>query len=115
MHAANSTGAVVSAQPPTQFGTDPALLFRSGSGDTSVEAAFAVDTTRLELMVYEAVCGFVHGCIQDDVLACFPGVPYSSVTARFRALLDKGLIVDTGERRKGRSGRSQRVLQRAVP
>ncbi len=115
MHAAYSIGAVTSAQPPVQFGTDPSLLYRSGSPDTSVEAALAVDATRLEAMVHEAICRFSLGCIQDEVLACFPGFPYSSVTARFRALLDKGLIVDTGERRRGRSGRSQRVLKGVTP
>lgn len=110
MTALHSIGAVTSAQPPVHFGTDPACLVRATATDTSREAAQSVDTTRLEAMVYEAVCAFSGGCIQDDVLAQFPGFPYSSVTARFRALLDKGLIVDTGERRKGRSGRSQRVL-----
>jgi len=38
-------------------------------------------------------------------------MPYSSITARYRSLLDKGFIVDTGERRKGQSGRAQRVLK----
>lgn len=110
MTAFNSTGAVTTAQAPVLFGTDPICLVRASSPDTSHEAAQSIDTTRLEAMVYEAVCAFSGGCIQDDVLSRFPGFPYSSVTARFRALLDKGLIVDTGERRKGRSGRSQRVL-----
>lgn len=110
MTAANFSGAVSSAQPPVHFGTDPRFLVRPDSPDTSVEAAHTVDTTRLESLVYDAVLSFKTGCIQDDVLAQFPGYPYSSITARFRALLDKGLIVDSGERRKGRSGRSQRVL-----
>lgn len=110
MTAANFSGAVSSAQASYSFGTDPRCLVRATSPDTSFEAAQTVDTTRLESLVYDAVRSFAGGCIQDDVLNLFPGFPYSSVTARFRALLDKGLIVDTGERRKGRSGRSQRVL-----
>lgn len=114
MTAANHTHAVTAAQAPVHFGTDPAKLFRAESADTSIEAAHAVDTTRLEALVYGVVCRFTNGCIQDEVLSCLPDFPYSSVTARFRALLDKGLIVDTGERRKGRSGRSQRVLMRAT-
>lgn len=94
------------------FGTDPHKLVRTGDPDTSQAAAEAVDTTKLEHMVYEAIKGFGHeGCIQDDVLGKFPSFPYSSVTARFRALLDKGYIEDTGERRKGNSGRGQRVLR----
>lgn len=110
MTAANCIAAVSATQPPIPFGTDAARLFRADSPDTSRAAALAVDTTRLEAMVFEAVRSFPAGCIQDDVLARFRDMPYSSVTARFRALLDKGLIVDTGDRRRGRSGRSQRVL-----
>jgi len=33
------------------------------------------------------------------------------VTARFRSLLDKGYIVDTGLTRPGKSGRQQRVVK----
>jgi len=42
----------------------------------------------------------------------FKGFPYSSITARYRALLDKGFIEDTGERRKGRSNKNQRVMRK---
>lgn len=104
----NSTDAAGPIQRP--FGTNPMHLFRMDSPDTSISAAMTVDTTRLESMVFDAVRKFPDGCIQDDILDMFPGYPYSSITARFRALLDKGLIVDTGERRKGKSGRPQRVL-----
>lgn len=93
------------------FGTDPHKLHRANATDTSIEAAYAVDTTRLEEIVLTAIRRFgPGGAIQDDILRRFPQHPYSSITARFKALLDKGLIVDSGERRKGRSGRSQRIL-----
>lgn len=95
------------------FGTSPHMLHRSDSPDTSVDAAHAVDSTRLEELVYVIVRSYAKGCTQDDVLGRreVKGLPYSSVTARFSALLRKGLIEDTGERRPGRSGRSQRVLR----
>jgi len=35
---------------------------------------------------------------------------YSSVTARYKALKDKGLVLLNGERRPGRSGRNQSVM-----
>jgi len=93
------------------FGTPAHKLVRVNDPDTSHAAAQSVDTTALEQLVYGAVRSFGPlGCTQDDVLARFPGYPYSSITARFRALLDKDLIRDTGERRKGKSGRGQRVL-----
>ena len=94
------------------FGTDAKKLVRKNDPETSRAAANAVDTNRLEGMVYEAIKKFGdQGCISDQVLAMHPEMPYSSITARYRALLDKGFIVDTGERRKGQSGRAQRVLK----
>ena len=95
-----------------QFGTDPKKLVRANSPDTSHEAALSVDTTALEQMVYEAILQFgQRGCISDEVRKKFLGFPYSSITARYRALLDKGFIEDTGERRQGLSGRNQRVMR----
>jgi hypothetical protein len=93
------------------FGTDPHKLVRKNDPDTSHDSAFAVDTTKLESLVYEAIASFgKKGCISDEVRNLYPMYPYSSITARYRALLDKNYIFDTGERRKGASGKSQRVL-----
>ena len=97
------------------FGTEAKKLVRTGDPDTSYEAAIAVDTTKLEGMVYEAIKKYGdRGCISDQIRALYSAYPYSSITARYRALLDKGFIVDTGERRQGQSGRSQRVMK-ALP
>ena len=93
------------------FGTDPKFLVRKEDPDTSHEAAESVDTSALEALVYSAIYKYPGGCIQDDVLAMYPGKPYSSITARFRALLDKGLIEDTGLRKAGRSGKDQRIVK----
>jgi len=94
------------------FGTDPKKLVRTNDPDTSHAAANSVDSTKLEKLVYEAIKKFGdNGCISDQILAMHPTYPYSSITARFRSLLDKGFIVDTGERRPGRSGKSQRVVK----
>ena len=94
------------------FGTEPKKLVRTDDPDTSRASANAVDTTKLEGMVYEAIKKFGdQGCISDQILALYPAYPYSSITARYKALLDKGFSVDTGERRKGQSGRGQRVLK----
>lgn len=94
------------------FGTPAEHLHRTDSPQTSIDAANSVDTTRLEAMVREAISGFGQaGCISDQVLAKFPSLSYSSVTARYRGLLDKGFIEDTGEKRPGRSGRKQRVMR----
>jgi hypothetical protein len=92
------------------FGSPPFKLARTDSPETSKEAAQTVDSTKLEKMVYEAIRGFPEGCISDEILGMYPQYPYSSITARYRALLDKGLIEVTGVKR-GRFGRNQRVMK----
>lgn len=93
------------------FGTEAFRLVRSDGTDTSYEAAHQIDTTRLESMVYEYIYSMgTRGCISDEVREAFPELAYSSITARYRALLDKNLIVDTGIRWPGKSGRKQRVM-----
>ena len=92
------------------FGSPAFKLVRKEDPVTSHQAAQAVDTTKLETMVYEAIKGFPEGCISDDILGMFPNYPYSSITARYRALLDKGLIEVSGVKR-GRFGRNQRIMK----
>lgn len=89
--------------------TTPVHHLHRGDPDTSVEAAESIDPTRLELMVLGAIRR-LGPCISDEVREQFPGAAYSSITARYRALLDKGMIRDTGQRRPGKSGRGQRVM-----
>ena len=93
-----------------QFGTIWKKLVRRKDPQTSQDAAKLVNTTKMEQVVYEVIASYPQGCIQDEVLAQLMSYPYSTVTARFKALLDKGYIVDTGLTRPGKSGRNQRVL-----
>lgn len=93
------------------FGTAPVKLARRDDPSTSHEAAQKVDSAKLELMVYEAIKRHgLSGCISDDVRSMYPNLPYSSVTARYKALLDKGFIEIIGTRRC-KSGRNQRVMR----
>ena len=92
------------------FGTAHFKLVRNQDPTTSHQAAQGVDSTKLETMVYEAIKGFPEGCISDDILGMFPNYPYSSITARYRALLDKGFIEVSGVKR-GRFGRNQRIMK----
>jgi hypothetical protein len=92
------------------FGTPAFKLARREDPTTSHQAAQAVDTTKLEQMVYEAIKSFPDGCISDEILEKYPQYPYSSITARYRALLDKGLIEVSGVKR-GRFGRNQRIMK----
>ncbi len=92
------------------FGSPAFKLVRKEDPTTSHQAAQAVDSTKLEQMVYEAIKSHPDGCISDEILEMYPNYPYSSITARYRALLDKDLIEVTGVKR-GKFGRNQRVMK----
>ena len=92
------------------FGQPAFKLVRKEDPATSHQAAQAVDSTKLEQMVYEAIKSHPDGCISDEILKMYPQYPYSSITARYRALLDKGFIEVTGVKR-GRFGRNQRIMR----
>lgn len=93
------------------FGTEPKFMVRASDPITSYEAAVAVDATKLEQLVYEVIAKCPNGCIADDVEAALPHIKANSITPRFSQLIRKGFIEDTGEKRKGNSGRNQRVLK----
>ena len=92
------------------FGTEPFKLVRNQDPTTSHQAAQTVDTTKLERIVYEAIQSFPEGCISDQVLEALPNYRYSSITPRYKALLQKGFIEITGTK-DGRSGKKQRVMR----
>ena len=87
------------------FGSPAFKLVRKEDPATSHQAAHLVDSTKLEKMVYEAIKSHPEGCISDEILAMYPNYPYSSITARYRALLDKDLIEVSGVKR-GKFGRN---------
>ena len=92
------------------FGSPAFKLVRKEDPATSHQAAQLVNSTKLEQMVYEAIKSFPDGCISDEILAMYPQYPYSSITARYRALLDKDLIEVSGVKR-GKFGRNQRIMK----
>ena len=92
------------------FGSPAFKLARREDPVTSHQAAQAVDSTKLEQLVYEAIKSFPDGCISDEILQMYPNYPYSSITARYRALLDKGFIEVSGVKR-GKFGRNQRIMK----
>ena len=85
-------------------------LTRIGSPQTSFDAV-PQQITNLETRVLAVIESYGrNGCISDDVLTHFKNSPYSSVTARFKALLDSDQIVVSGKRH-GLSGKPQRVMK----
>ena len=94
--------------------TDPSRLHRSDAPDTSVAAAHAVDVKGLEKVVYDTLRSSSKAMISDEIRQAVRiehGIDsYSSVTARFKSLHEKGLLDFTGNKRPGQSGRLQREM-----
>ena len=93
------------------FGTEPKMMVRTTDPDTSMDAADRVNSTTLEQQVYEAIAMYPDGCIAEEVMSHFPNHGVQTISPRFAPLLRKGLIEDTGKRRKASTGHSQRVLK----
>ena len=93
------------------FYTSPHKLVRRDDPVTSREAAESVDTSHMEQVVLEAIQDFgATGCISDEVLSRLPHHGYSTVTARYKQLKEKGLVKVDHRKRKGKSGRGQLVM-----
>jgi len=92
--------------PPT-----PAYkLVRKNDPRTSYAAANNIDVSQMERIVLHTIDMFEDGCISDDVLETIPQYRYSTVTARYKQLKEKGLVIVDGTTRKGASGRQQLVM-----
>ena len=92
--------------------THTRTLYRADSPNTSKEAAYSLgDVTKMEYRVLDVIAKHKEeGCISDDVREELSDYSYSSVTARYRALKDKGLIKVDSRKLKGESGRGQHIM-----
>lgn len=93
------------------FPDDLMAFARKTDPQTSKEAANTVDVNKMEQLVLDVIKSFPNGCISQDVESALAQYRASSITPRYRPLMKKGLIVDTGEKRPGFSGRNQRVMR----
>jgi hypothetical protein len=93
------------------FPDDLMAFARKTDPQTSKEAAKTVDVNKMEQLVLDVIKSFPDGCISQDVESALAQYRASSITPRYRPLMKKGLIVDTGEKRPGFSGRNQRVMR----
>jgi hypothetical protein len=89
-------------------------LARSTDPETSHEAAHSIDTNAMESVVYDVIRMFPNGCIGDDVVRMLPQYGIQTISPRYAPLIRKGWVIDTGEKRQARSGRSQRVMKAAT-
>ncbi len=93
------------------FDTPAFKLARSRDPSTSHDAADKLDVNKMERVVLAAITSFgSSGCISDDVLRILPAYRYSTITARYKQLKEKGLIFVDERKRKGESGRQQLIM-----
>jgi len=91
--------------------TNPITLRRNNDPYTSHESANKVEATQMEKIVWEVIDSFGEtGCISDQVQYALPQHRYSTITARYKALKDKGLVIVDGSAVKGESGRKQMMM-----
>lgn len=83
-------------------------LARSTDPGTSYEAAASVNTTDLEARVLVALHWFPCGATTYE-LAEFMQASLVSISPRMKPLASKGLVRDSGTRKRGPSGRNQTV------
>ena len=95
----------------TIFPTPDFKLVRRGDPSTSHDAAASIDATGMELVVLNEIRKFgTTGCISDQICAALSQHRYSTVTARYKQLKEKGLIIVDGTKVKASSGRQQMVM-----
>ena len=88
--------------------TNPIKLRRNLDPYTSHQSAEKIDANRMEKIVWGVIDSFgEHGCISDQVQYALPKYRYSTITARYKALKEKGMIVTDGTSLKAESGRKQ--------
>jgi hypothetical protein len=107
-HPAPNTGVTEMNQENNFHIPEAVGLSRNSDPETSKAAAKTI-TRDLERVVLEGIKTFTNGCTADELVKRL-NMRWDSVTPRFAPLLRAGYIIDTGMRRKGSSGRAQRVV-----
>lgn len=81
-------------------------LARNTDPVTSWAAAETVNASRLMLLVMQALR---NGPMTTEEIAAVTQESLQSITPRMRPLVNKGVVIDSGTRRPGASGRSRIV------
>lgn len=96
--------------PKVDLPTPAYKLVRKNDPRTSYAAADNIDVSQMERIVLHTIDMFQDGCISDDVLETIPQYRYSTVTARYKQLKEKGFVFVDERKRKGESGRQQLIM-----
>jgi hypothetical protein len=82
------------------FDTQPPARSRHTDPPTSKSAARRVDVNHYEALVLRALRFHPNGMTSHEV-AVYLDLPLVTVSPRFRPLVNKNLIIDSGEKRAG--------------
>lgn len=82
------------------YGTSPEKIHRTDAPDTSIAAAYAVDTRTDEERVHNFIKRAPNGLTVKD-LEHLMGKSKNTFSGRITRLLKGGLVKDSGERRDG--------------
>lgn len=76
---------------------------------TSHEAAKLITPSlnKIEQVIYDALRSFLPGGATSDEIVEASGIQYRTVTPRLKPMCKKGFVVDSGETKRGDSGRQQ--------
>ena len=87
-------------------------MVRTTDPDTSVDAAISLNPTKLEKKVLDCIKKRKHlGATMDEVDLLLPSVRSSSISPRFKPLMEKGFVIGDGRTRKAiYSNKQQRIL-----
>ena len=93
------------------FDTPAFKLVRRDDPDTSHDAAESLPVSDMERIVADTIARFgAAGAISDQIVDALPHLRYSTITARYKQLKEKGLVKVDHRKRKGKSGRGQLVM-----
>ena len=93
------------------FDTPAFKLVRRDDPDTSHDAAESLPVSDMERIVADTIARFgAAGAISDQIVDALPHLRYSTITARYKQLKEKGLVKVDDRKRKGKSGRNQLVM-----
>lgn len=78
---------------------------RNGDPETSHEAAASTDATRLESLAYRTLFEAGVEGLTAEQLSRILNIEKNTISPRLRPLARKGLIIDSGRRRKNETGK----------
>jgi predicted transcriptional regulator len=93
------------------FDTPAFKLVRRDDPDTSHDAAESLPVNDMERIVADTIAKFgATGAISDQIVDALPHLRYSTITARYKQLKEKGIICVDDRKQKAESGRQQHIM-----